>query len=112
MAAFVLAAIVHDYPLGQRQCLASHLHRSCSHLLSQSELPSSAGGGEERIPGRFRLWLLIVLAELLKGHDAARLQVYQHGCHLRIYARLADGCSQVRERDIYIEREGGRGGWG
>jgi len=106
MAAFILSAIVHDYPVGQQECLNSNLHRSCIQLLVQTEYGTDAHSEyinicENRIPPQFRLWLLIVLAELMKGYEAAQLQMYQHNFYLRLYSRLNDTCSEVRAAACY-----------
>jgi regulator-associated protein of mTOR len=106
MAAFILSAIVHDYPVGQQECLKSNLHRHCVQLLTQTEVgtdaaPEYIANCEKRIPPQFRLWLLIVLGELMKGYEAAQLQMYQHNFHLRLYSRLGDTNSEVRAAACY-----------
>jgi regulator-associated protein of mTOR len=99
MAAFVLAAIVHDYPVGQQECLNKNLHGQCVALLAQTEHTSPAVS--ERIQPQFRMWLCIVLAELMKGFESAQLAVYHSNNYLRLYARLNDGCSEVRASACY-----------
>ena len=106
MAAFVIANICRDYNIGQQQCLKSNLHAVCAELLRGDQ--GDASGQRIGIPTmdaatppRFRLWLLICLAELCKGYETAQREVMRQGYHERIYAMLGDSCSDVRAGAAY-----------
>ena len=110
MAAFVLASICHDYPIGQKQCLVSNLPSTCGNLLAH-EIDAAANNGspDQRVgptsfrvwPPAFRMWLLICVAELCKNFDQAQKEVFRQNLHSKVYACLRDSSSDVRAAAAY-----------
>ncbi|GMH48477.1 hypothetical protein TL16_g00298 [Triparma laevis f. inornata] len=106
MAAFVLAAIIHNYIPGQTATHKASAHAACVNLLSSAELDPGAPQEvreaiEKRVPPRFRLWLLICLAEMVSNFEPTQKDMYKQDYHLRLYARLSDSCSAVRAAAAY-----------
>ncbi|GMI10943.1 hypothetical protein TrVE_jg5878 [Triparma verrucosa] len=106
MAAFVLAAIIRNYVPGQTATHKANAHLACVNLLSSAELDPGAPQEvreaiENRVPPRFRLWLLICLAEMVSNFEPTQRDMYKQDYHLRLYARLSDSCSAVRAAAAY-----------
>lgn len=88
LAAFVLASIVHNFPMGQASALQSSLVSICL----------------EQINDRYatlRQWLAICLGNLWQNYDKARWSGVRDLAHEKLYLLLQDKVPEVRAAAVY-----------
>lgn len=88
LAAFVLASIVHGFPLGQTNALQGSLVSICLVQLT------------DRAP-RLRQWLAICLGHLWQSYDKARWSGVRDLAHDKLYPLLVDPVPEVRAAAVY-----------
>lgn len=88
LAAFVLASIVHNFPLGQSSALQSSLVSICLEQIND-ECAS------------LRQWLAICLGHLWQNYDTARWSGVRDLAHEKLYILLQDKIPEVRAAAVY-----------
>lgn len=88
MAAFILASIVHNFPLGQANALQGSMVSIC--LLHIND-PNSM----------LRQWLAICLGNLWQNYDKARWSGVRDLAHEKLYPLLQDPVPDVRAAAVY-----------
>ena len=103
MAAFILAVICYDYPLGQSEAINEKLHITCCTLLQSLESTDETErlDAETNLTPHFRMWLIICLGNLAKDNPTAQLELYKSDLHLRLLSRLNDDSPDVRTAACY-----------
>lgn len=87
-AAFVLASIVHNFPLGQKNALQGSLISVCLVQLGDQHAP-------------LRQWLAICLGNLWQNYDKARWSGVRDLAHEKLYPLLLDSVPEVRAAAVY-----------
>lgn len=88
LAAFVLASIVHNFPLGQANALQGSLISICLVNIND-ECPT------------LRQWLAICLGHLWQNHNKARWSGVRDNAHEKLYKLLEDKQPEVRAAAVY-----------
>lgn len=88
LAAFVLASIVHNFPLGQANALQGSLVSIC--LVQICDECST-----------LRQWLAICLGHLWQNYDKARWSGVRDNAHEKLYPLLQDDVPEVRAAAVY-----------
>lgn len=88
LAAFVLASIVHNFPMGQASALQSSLVSICLEQIN------------DRCPS-LRQWLAICLGHLWQNYDKARWSGVRDLAHEKLYPLLQDNVPEVRAAAVY-----------
>jgi HEAT repeat protein len=103
MAAFILAVICYEYPLGQSEAINEKLHATCCTLLQSLESTDETDRleAETNLTPHFRMWLIICLGNLAKDNPTAQLELYKSDLHLRLLSRLNDDSPDVRTAACY-----------
>lgn len=88
LAAFVLASIVHNFPMGQASALQSCLVSIClEHINDRC--------------ASLRQWLAICLGHLWQNYDKARWSGVRDLAHEKLYPLLQDSVPEVRAAAVY-----------
>jgi hypothetical protein len=87
LAAFVLAEVCNGYKEGQQSCLQLGLHRTCTSILSQSEVMSSS---------TLKLWVCLCLFKLCEDFLYAKYLCITEAGHTALYPLLIDPDPTVR----------------
>lgn len=88
LAAFVLAAIVHNFPMGQASALQSSLVSICLEQINDR-------------CATLRQWLAICLGHLWQNYDKARWSGVRDLAHEKLYPLLQDSVPEVRAAAVY-----------
>lgn len=100
LAAFCLAAAVQGYPAGQTEAIRLNLHGSgCALLSSWQDAPP--GEAERHLPAHFRLWLVLCLANMVRGNPATQHEAYGTGVHTHLCGAYPDTAVEVRAAVCY-----------
>jgi WD40 repeat protein len=89
MSAFILAEICNKYREGQQTCLNLGLHRACTSLLSQTDMPHSSSSDLKK-------WICLCLFKLCEGYEWAKYLCITELVHQHLYPLLLDSDPQVR----------------
>lgn len=89
LAAFVLASIVHNFPLGQANALQGSLISICLIQICDDECHT------------LRQWLAICLGHLWQNYDKARWSGVRDNAHEKLYILLQDKVPEVRAAAVY-----------
>lgn len=92
-AAFVLASISHNFPIGQENCLQGSLISICLDQLNP--------GPTVRPNPRLRQWLIICLGHLWQNFERARWSGGRDMAHEKLYSFLQDPVPEVRAAVVY-----------
>lgn len=87
-AVFVLASIVHEFPLGQKSALQCSLISVCLGQLNSTN-------------ALHRQWSAICLGHLWHKHNTARWSGIRDLAHEKLYALLVDPVPEVRAAAVY-----------
>lgn len=88
LAAFVLASIVHNFPMGQASALQSSLVSICLEQINDR-------------CASLRQWLAICLGHLWQNYDKARWSGVRDLAHEKLYPLLQDSVPEVRAAAVY-----------
>lgn len=88
LAAFVLASIVHNFPMGQASALQSSLVSICLEQINDR-------------CASLRQWLAICLGHLWQNYDKARWSGVRDLAHEKLYPLLQDNVPEVRAAAVY-----------
>lgn len=88
LAAFVLASIVHNFPMGQASALQSSLVSICLEQINDQ-------------CASLRQWLAICLGHLWQNYDKARWSGVRDLAHEKLYPLLQDSVPEVRAAAVY-----------
>lgn len=88
LAAFVLASIVHNFPLGQKNALQGRLVSICLEQINDQ-------------CASLRQWLAICLGHLWQNYDKARWSGVRDLAHEKLYPLLQDPVPEVRAAVVY-----------
>ncbi|ACI65831.1 predicted protein [Phaeodactylum tricornutum CCAP 1055/1] len=103
LAAFDLSITCCGYPMGQSECVRLRLHNHFCALFSAYEKTEKCqyDDMELYLPARFRLWLCICIANMMKDNNATQAEAYNAGVHSRLFVRMSDQDPDVRAAVCY-----------
>lgn len=102
LAAFILAVATHGFPQGQTECSRLNLSGAICTLLSSYEAGENAEMepdrevAESHLPGHFRMWLCLCLANVAKQNLIAQKEAFAANVHVRLFSRMGDSNADVR----------------
>ena len=102
LAAFILAVAPHGYPQGQTECSRLNLSTTICSIISSYEAGEHAETAMDRdiieshLPGPFRMWLCLCLANMVRGNKVSQNEAFGASVHLRLFNRMKDGNADVR----------------
>ena len=102
LAAFILAVTAYGYPQGQIECSRLNLATTIGSIISSYEAGENAETemdreiAESHLPGPFRMWLCLCLANVVKGNQLAQSEAFGANVHTLLFSRMKDGNADVR----------------